>query len=90
MQKVIGVTDLQRRFRSVLDEVVQQGTPYVLIRESRPEAVLVPYEDYLRLQSLQETEVLNRFDRLMARMAAQNADYTDEEVAADIDAARGS
>jgi hypothetical protein len=30
MQKIIGVTDLQRRFRAVLDEVVARHVPYVL------------------------------------------------------------
>jgi prevent-host-death family protein len=54
MQKIIGVTDLQRRFRAVLDEVVGQQVPYVLTRGSRPEAALVPYEDYLRFQELEE------------------------------------
>ena len=88
MQKIIGVTDLQRRFRAVLDDVVQRRTPYVLTRGSRPEAVILPYADYLRLQELDEQEVLTRFDRLMARMASQNAQYTDEEVAADIEAER--
>ncbi|MCZ7673862.1 MAG: type II toxin-antitoxin system Phd/YefM family antitoxin [Chloroflexi bacterium] len=88
MQKIIGVTELQRRFRSVFDEVAHKHIPYVLTRGSRPEAVLIPYEEFLRLQALQEEEVLARFDRLAARMAKQNAAYSEEEVAADVAAAR--
>ncbi len=34
-----------------------------------------------------EREVLVRFDRLLARMAEQNADKSEEEVAADVRAA---
>jgi prevent-host-death family protein len=88
MQKIIGVTELQRRFRSVFDEVAHKHIPYVLTRGSRPEAVLIPYEEFLRFQALQEEEVLARFDRLAARMARQNAAYSEAEVAADVAAAR--
>ncbi len=87
MQKIIGVTELQRRFRSIFDEVAKKGIPYVLTRGSRPEAVLIPYETFLRYQELEEKDVLARFDRLLAHMAEQNAARTDEEVAADVDAA---
>jgi prevent-host-death family protein len=88
MQKIIGVTELQRRFRAVFDEVVKKQVPYILTRGSRPEAVLIPYEEFLRLQTLQEQEVLARFDQLVARMAAQNAAAVEEEIAADVAAAR--
>jgi prevent-host-death family protein len=50
MQKITGVTDLQRCFRAVFDEVSRQGAPYVLARGSRPEAVLISYEDFVRFQ----------------------------------------
>lgn len=88
MQKIIGVTDLQRNFRSVFEEVSNENTPYVLTRGSRPEVVMISYEEYLRFQALQEDEVLARFDALTARMAARNAAFTDEEVTADVDRAR--
>lgn len=84
MQKIIGTTDLQRNFRAVLDEVVQDLVPYVLTRGSRPEAVLVPYADYLRYQQLQERDVLRRVDALLIRLAEQNAAFDESEVAADV------
>jgi prevent-host-death family protein len=82
------VTKLQRRFRAIFDEVSHRHVPYVLTRGSRPEAALIPYEDFLRFQEMQEKEVLVRFDRLLTRMAAQNAAYNEDEVAADVAAAR--
>jgi prevent-host-death family protein len=88
VHKIIGVTELQRRFRTVLDEVVGKHIPYILTRGSRPEAVIIPYEDFVRFRELQEQTTLERFDRLLARLAAQNSRYSDEEVAADIEAAR--
>jgi prevent-host-death family protein len=58
MQKIVGVTELQRRFRAIFDEVVRKQTPVILTRGSRPEAVLISYQDYLRFQEIQESEVL--------------------------------
>jgi PHD/YefM family antitoxin component YafN of YafNO toxin-antitoxin module len=59
----------------------------VLTRGSRPEAVLISYEEFLRFQTLQEQEVLANYDRLSARLAQQNAAMSDEEVAADVTSA---
>ncbi len=87
MDKIIGVTELQKRFRSVFDDVAKRGIPYILTRGSRPEAVLIPYEEYVRFKEIQESEVLERFDRLSERMAMQNAQFSEEEVEADVRAA---
>ncbi len=87
MNRIIGVTELQRRFRSVFDDVVKRGIPYILTRGSRAEAVIIPYEEYQRFQEFQEREVLDRFDRLMQRMASQNVKFSEEEVEADVEAA---
>ena len=88
MQKIIGVTDLQRKFRAILDEVAEKRIPYVLTRGSRPQAALLPYDDFLRFQEFQEKEILAQFDRLSARMAARNAEFSDEEIARDVAKAR--
>jgi prevent-host-death family protein len=85
--RIIGVTDLQRGFRAVLDEVIEEHVPYVLTRGSRPQAALIPYEEFARFLAWKEQEVLGEFDRVMARLAEQNAAYGEDEVAADVEAA---
>ena len=87
-QRIVGVTELQRRFRKFFDQVVKQNTPIILTRGSRPEAALIPYEDYLRLQEMKESDVLARFDQVVDRLGKLNAEYSEEEIAADINAAR--
>jgi len=84
MLRIIGVTELQRRFRSVFDQVAEGKTPYILTRGSRPEAALISYEEFLRYQALREQDVMARFDQLVTRMAEQNAAISEEEVAADV------
>jgi len=88
MQHIIGVTELQRKFRSFFDEVVRKHTPLVLTRGSRPEAVLISYDDYLRFQQMQESEVLAQFERVWNRLAKVNSDFDEAEIAADIKIAR--
>jgi len=87
MQKVIGVTALQRRFRSVFDEGANDNVPYVLTRGSRPEAALIPYETFLQLLAFKEEELLAEFGRLASRIAGQNVDHAEAEVEADVAAA---
>jgi len=87
MSKVIGVTDLQRKFRPIFDEVAYKGRSYILTRGSRPEAAMIPYAAFLRFQQLQEKQVLDRFDRLLTRMSQLNAVYSDAETEDDLRAA---
>jgi len=87
-QKIIGVTELQRRFRQFFDQVAKKNTPIILTRGSRPEAALIPYEDYLRLQELKESDVLARFDQVWDRLGKMNEIYTEAEIETDIKAAR--
>jgi prevent-host-death family protein len=89
VQKIVGVTELQRRFRPFFEDVVRKHIPLVLTRGSRPEAVLIPYDDYLRFQQMQESEVLARFDQVWARLAQVNVAITEDELRADIESARG-
>lgn len=88
MQQIVGVTELQRKFRRFFDDVVNKRSSIVLTRGSRPEAVLLPYDEYLRLQELQEREVLARFDLVRTRLSQLNAGISEAELDADIDAAR--
>ncbi|MEA3351798.1 MAG: type II toxin-antitoxin system Phd/YefM family antitoxin [Chloroflexota bacterium] len=88
MQQIVGVTELQRRFRSYFDQVAHEHTPIILTRGSRPEGALIPYEDYLRFQQMKESEVLARFDQVWERLDQLNANFSEEEIGADIKAAR--
>ncbi len=88
MLKIVGVTELQRRFRPFFDDVVRRRTALVLTRGSRPEAVLIPYEDYVRYQQMEEGEVLAHFEQVWDRLSKVNAEYSLEEINADIQAAR--
>jgi PHD/YefM family antitoxin component YafN of YafNO toxin-antitoxin module len=88
MNRVIGVTDLQRRFRTILSEVVGDYVPYVLAHDSRPEAACIPDKEFTQLPAWEAQQVLYKFDRVMGRLAEPNAVCSGDEVAADVEAAR--
>ncbi|HYN19473.1 MAG TPA: type II toxin-antitoxin system Phd/YefM family antitoxin [Thermoanaerobaculia bacterium] len=88
MHKTIRTAELEQDLRSVLREVAESHVSCVVTDQDEPEAVLVPYDEYLKFQKLQQKGVWERIDRLRERMAQQNAGLTDEEIAADVEAAR--
>jgi len=45
---------------------------------------MIPYEQYLKYVQTDEAGVLTRFDKLLERMAVVNANYSEEEVEADL------
>ncbi len=88
MQKTVAVAELGKRFRTVFNEVTEDHVPYVVTRGQLPEAVLVPYEEFQRLLKHSDDEVLRRFDEVRARIRARTADFSEEEITADVAAAR--
>ncbi len=88
MSKIIGVTDLQRRFRKTFDEVSEDHVPYILTRGSRPEAALIPYEQYQKLIQAEEAGILRKFDDFLARMTETGARFSERDVEQDVQSAR--
>lgn len=88
MQKTVAVAELGKRFRAVFDEVTEDHVPYVVTRGEQPEAVLVPYDQFQRLLKQSDDEVLRRFDQVRARIREHAAGFSEEEIAADVAAAR--
>jgi prevent-host-death family protein len=84
MQRTVEMGEFRGNFNSLLDEVAKQHTSLVLTRGSRPQAVIIPYEDFLRFQQVQEREVLAGFDRVWNRLAELNAAYSEAEIDTDV------
>jgi prevent-host-death family protein len=84
MNKIIGMTELQRHFKQIFDDVTKHQSVYTLTRRSRPEAVLLPYEQYLRLVRPNNTDVTLRFKQMLSRMQSINARFSDEEIESDL------
>lgn len=88
MQKTVAAAELGERFRAVFDDVTEHHVPYIVTRGQQPEAVLVPYSEFQRLLKDSEDQILRRFDEVRARIRERTAGFSEEEIAADVAAAR--
>lgn len=70
MSKVIGVTEVRSRLKSILDEVVKQKESFILARGSKPEAVIIPYEDYLSFEERSRRLWNEHFDAALKKSQA--------------------
>jgi prevent-host-death family protein len=84
MNKIIGVTALVRNFRVVFDEVTNGKTPYVLTRGSRPEAVIIPYEEWMKHFRASDVDLKRQIAKLQADMIRLNARLSDDEIDRDL------
>src|SRR5260221_10800018 len=75
---------LQRNFRNVLDDVVDQKASYILMRGSRPEAVLISYQQYRQFVAGNSNDVLTRIERLLAKKAREKGQFSDEQIEEDL------
>lgn len=46
LPRFIGITELRNNVRRVFDRLAKDQEPVVVIRESKPEAVILPYKDF--------------------------------------------
>jgi prevent-host-death family protein len=69
MAKVVGVTEARASFKAILD-AVKEGEACILARGSRPEAVLIPYEDFVRLEEAKRRDWDRRFNAAVKRSHA--------------------
>jgi prevent-host-death family protein len=88
MPKTVAAAELGERFRAVFDEVTEDHLPYVVTRGQKPEAVLVPYAEFQRLLKNSDDAVLRRFDEVRARIRERTASFSEQDIAADVAAAR--
>jgi len=51
LPRFIGVTELRNNVRRVFDRLSKDREPIVIIRESKPEAVIMPYKDFESLMN---------------------------------------
>jgi len=61
MLDLINITKARNNLSRLIDKVVKEKSPIILIRESAPQAVVIPYDQFLA----QEQDWKKEFKRLM-------------------------
>jgi prevent-host-death family protein len=87
----IQSTELRRRVREVLDRVRREREPVIVRTYGRPQAVLIPYEEFEAYQAWQsrqrERAIWLAELRTIAKEVSARAALSDDEAAALIDRA---
>lgn len=67
MPNLINVTQARNNFSSLLDNITNKQESYIVIRDSIPQAVVIPYKQYLR----QEQNWTDDFDKTVEELKIQ-------------------
>lgn len=71
MLNLINITQARNNLSKLIDNVVAKKTPVILIRESVPQAVILPYELYQK----QENDWKEEFEKCLTRARRQFKKY---------------
>jgi len=85
--QMVTVTDIQRNFKHILDDLVPKN-PTLILRDSVAEAVIISFEEYKRMLNLEKELIKNKVLANMDCLARLNKDFTDEEINRDIEYAK--
>ena len=90
MENIIGVNEMRVKLSSVLKKLVSSKEPVIITSKSRPQAVLVDYDDYRNLVRSKEQQDRSVLARAVAkaRAGAVAAGLTDEDVRQEIEKTR--
>lgn len=88
MNNIISTTDLQRNIKEVMVRLNSANDPMVVVKDSRPAAVLISYSEYQRLSGLEKSQLKTQMENILGEMAVKNRQVKDEELDKDIQEAR--
>ena len=94
MTETVQSTDLRRRLREVLDRVRLERDPVIVQSYDTPQAVLIPYEDFVAFREWQVSRAQRQAWlaelRAIAEEVSARAALSEDEAAALIEEARGA
>ncbi len=67
MQQILSITEVRKKLSRLVADVAENDTTVVIVRDSMPEAVLLPYKRVFKQEEERETLWKLRFDRLLAQ-----------------------
>lgn len=67
MQQIINITAARQQLSRLVADAAQQGTEVIIVRDSIPEAVLMPYNQILKQKRDRDILWNLRFNRLLTR-----------------------
>lgn len=84
---MVTVTQIQRNFKHILDNLVPKN-PTLIIRDSIPEAVILSFEEYKRLSNLEKDVLKMQVLANLDLIHDKNKNISKEEIDRDIEYAK--
>ena len=79
MEKMIGLTEARKQFSGIVNEVMYQGDTYVIEKQGKPAAAVVPMDVYEQWRRRRE-----RFYDLIRDVQEQNLDVDAASIMQDV------
>ena len=71
MEKIIGITEARIKIKDLVDKVSEKNETFVIARDSKPQAVLISYEEYVRNKEVIEENKKLRFEKVLEKSRMQ-------------------
>jgi prevent-host-death family protein len=71
MEKIIGITEARTNMKNLVDRVSEQNEIYVIARNSKPQAVIISYEEYIKNIAMLEESKKLRFEKVLEETREQ-------------------
>ncbi|MDI6815836.1 MAG: type II toxin-antitoxin system Phd/YefM family antitoxin [Actinomycetota bacterium] len=62
MSKIIGVTEARSKLGEIVSDVSKKKESYILTRGSKPQAAIIPYDEYLAIEEREKQLWDERFE----------------------------
>lgn len=85
---IISSTELQRNMRKILAHLNTSKEPLIVVRDSKPAAVIMRYEEFRRLSGLEKQVLKQKMEEILREREKHYRNISDKELNADIERAR--
>ena len=75
MEKIIGITEARTNIKNLVDKVSEQNETYIIARDSKPKAVIISYDEYIRNRTMIEESRKLRFEKVLKETRNQFAQW---------------
>ena len=66
MEKIIGITETRTKIKKIIDSISDKDEAFIITRDSKPEAVIISYNNYLKTRELMEENWKYRFEKALS------------------------
>ncbi|MHB1335396.1 MAG: type II toxin-antitoxin system Phd/YefM family antitoxin [Candidatus Humimicrobiaceae bacterium] len=65
MEKIIGITETRTKIKKIIDSISDKDEAFIITRDSKPAAVIMSYNNYLKTKELMEENWKYRFEKAL-------------------------